>query len=305
MLNQLEQLPSDGADLKTGNPLAITSRIKSIKVALDFINKIHGAMLDNAGLDVNVLDPLCNPPEEQGDISNPNVCLSLDLFLAVTNASEEIYNLCHSAILHCYSSTNILLYYLVKKLVSEITGVIAVYDDMCINSCHAFMGPFSQHNSCTICGEAQYNMVQLASTDKKVPCQQFCMILLSPQLQALCQSHTGATNMWYLDQKLKDVMKMLENLQMDNGSNIIYNNILCGSEAQDLADRVAITAYDTLVLCSLDGAQLYQNMKSDTWLSIWVIHNFSLDSRYQKQHVFPGTIIPGPNKLKITDSYLY
>jgi len=111
--------------------------------------------------------------------------------------------------------------------------------------------------------------------------------------------------MWYLDQKLKDVAKMLENLQMDDGSDIIYNNILCGSEAQDLADCVAITAYDTLVLCSLDGAQLYQNKKSDTWLSIWVIHNFSLDSQYQKRHVFPGTIIPGPYKPKIIDSYLY
>jgi len=281
------------------------SRIESVKVALDFINEIRSATLDNAGLDADVLDRLCNPPEEQRDISDPDVRLSLDLFLAVTNASEEIYNSCRSAILRRYPSTNILSYYSVKKLVSEITGVIAVYDDMCINSCHAFTGPFSQCDSCTICGEARYDMVQLASTDKKVPRQQFCTILLSPQLQALRRSYTGATNMQYLDQKLKDVAEMLENLQMDNGSDIIYNDILCGSEAQDLADHVAITAYDTLVSCSLDGAQLYQNKKSDTWLSIWVIHNFSPDSQYQKRHVFPGTIIPGPNKPKIINSYLY
>src|SRR6266850_406546 len=94
-----------------------------------------------------------------------------------------------------YPSTNILSYYSVKKLVLEITGIIAVYSDMCINACHAFTGPFSQCNSCTICGESRYNMVQLASTDKKVPCQQFCTILLGPQLQALHRSHTGATNM--------------------------------------------------------------------------------------------------------------
>jgi hypothetical protein len=55
----------------------------------------------------------------------------------------------------------------------------------------------------------------------------------------------------------------------------------------------------------LDGAQLYQNKKSDTWISIWILNNFSPNQRYQKQRVLPGTIIPGPNKPQITDSYLY
>ena len=51
--------------------------------------------------------------------------------------------------------------------------------------------------------------------------------------------------------------------------------------------------------------QLYQNKKSDTWISIWVLNNFSSNQHYQKKCILPGTIIPGPNKPKITDSYLY
>ena len=66
-----------------------------------------------------------------------------------------------------------------------------------------------------------------------------------------------------------------------------------------------ITGDDTVVSLSLDGAQLYQNKKSDTWISIWILNNFSPNQHYQKQQVLPGTIIPGPNKPKITISYLY
>ena len=111
--------------------------------------------------------------------------------------------------------------------------------------------------------------------------------------------------MGYLDKKMKEVAEMLEHLQTDDGADIVYDDILCGSEMQDLTEHVNLTAYDTVVSSSLDGVQLYQNKKSDTWLSIWVLHNLSPNQRYQKRHILPGTIIPGPNKPKIIDSYLF
>ena len=90
-------------------------------------------------------------------ISDPNIHLSLNLFLAVTNASEETCHASRSAISYHYPNSGIPSYYAVKKLVAKITGVVAVYDDMCINSCHAFTGPFTQLESCSICGEARYD----------------------------------------------------------------------------------------------------------------------------------------------------
>jgi len=112
-------------------------------------------------------------------------------------------------------------------------------------------------------------------------------------------------DMRYLDQKMKQVAEMLDNLQAEDGGDIIYDDIFSGSEIQDLAERIKINGDDTVVSLSLDGAQLYQNKKSDTWISIWILDNFSPNQRYQKKQVLPGTIIPGPNKPKITDSYLY
>ncbi|KAF8270602.1 hypothetical protein EI94DRAFT_1570823 [Lactarius quietus] len=102
--------------------LPATSRIDSIKVAQDFIKEIQAATLDNGNLDDDLIECLCNPPEHTADISDPNVRLSLDLFLAVTNASEETYKLCRDAILHRYPDSGVLSYYSVKKLVAEVSG---------------------------------------------------------------------------------------------------------------------------------------------------------------------------------------
>ncbi len=152
-LSQPEQ-PSTDADVESGEPPAAPSHINSIKVTQDFIKEICAVTLDNGNMDDNLIDRLCNPHEQPADISDPNIRFSLALFLAITNASKETYKLCHDAILHCYPESGVLSYHSVKKLVAEISGVVAVYDDMCINSCHTFTRPFLQLESCNICGKA-------------------------------------------------------------------------------------------------------------------------------------------------------
>ena len=111
--------------------------------------------------------------------------------------------------------------------------------------------------------------------------------------------------MRYLDYKTEEISKMLDNLQTEDGADVVYDDVLSGNEAQEIAERLGLTGRDTIVSMSLDGAQLYQNKKSDTWISIWMIHNFSPNQRYQKRHILPGTVIPGPNRPKVIDSFLF
>ena len=56
---------------------------------------------------------------------------------------------------------------------------------------------------------------------------------------------------------------MLNNLETDDSADIIYDNILSGSEMQELEEHIKIMSDDTVISSSLDGAQLYQNKKSD------------------------------------------
>lgn len=162
-LDQPKQLSLSRAN-EDADELPVTSHIDSIKVAQDFIKEVQAATLDNRNLDEDLIHRLHNPHEQPADISDPNVWLSLDLFLAVTNASEETYKACRDAILCRYPDSDVLSYYAVKKLVADISGVAIVYDDMCVNSCHAFTGPFSQLQSCSICGKACYDLSELALT---------------------------------------------------------------------------------------------------------------------------------------------
>jgi hypothetical protein len=246
-----------GSDKELGNTPADLSHIKNVKLTQEFIDDISTAMFENGCLDNNIIHHLCNPCDEVTSISDPDILLSLDLFLAVTNTSEETYHTCCSAILRHYPDSGVLPYHAVKGLVAKTMGIVAIYDDMCINSCHMFTGPFAQLQSCSLYEEARYDVNQAALTGKNIACQQFCMIPLGLQLQALCHSHIGAIDICYLDQKMKQVAEMLDNLQAGDIGDIIYDDIFSGSEMQDLAKCIKITGNDTIVSLSLNGAQLY------------------------------------------------
>lgn len=115
------------------------SRIEHVRTAQEFIAEISRATYRNSKLDEFTIDRLENPLEDLVDISDPDIRLSLDLFISCGNASEETYNSVRRSILTRFPDTNVLSYYLVKKCVADITGVCAISDDMCINSCHALM----------------------------------------------------------------------------------------------------------------------------------------------------------------------
>ena len=66
-----------------------------------------------------------------------------------------------------------------------------------------------------------------------------------------------------------------------------------------------IKPQDIVLMISLDGAQLYDSKESDCWIYIWIIVNLPPDKHYRKLHVRPGGFIPGPNKPKNVDSFLF
>lgn len=56
---------------------------------------------------------------------------------------------------------------------------------------------------------------------------------------------------------------------------------------------------------SVDGAQLYQDKKSDTWFGVFTVLDFAPELRFKKDSVLPALIIPGPNPPKHLDSFLF
>lgn len=272
----------------------VESHIENVRLTQQFIQEISTATLDNGKLDEDVVWRLRNPVEGSVDITNPDIRLSLDLFIGCKNASEATYHAVRDAILRRFPDSDVLSYHLVKKLVAEYSGVVSVLDDMCINSCQAFTGPLADRTTCSECGENRYLDSPVGKQPK--PRQQACTIPLGPQIQALRRSRTNALAMRYRDEKTKDILGAAEP---------VYEDIFSGNEFLEFAKRVQLGPHDTTVSFSLDGAQLYQNKKSDTWIAVWIINDYDPCTRYKKKHVLPALVIPGPNKPKNIDSFVF
>jgi Transposase family tnp2 len=84
-----------------------------------------------------------------------------------------------------------------------------------------------------------------------------------------------------------------------------YNDVYCARAFTQAVLDGDIKADDTVLMLSIDGAQLYQHKQSDCWIYIWVLLDLAPDLRYKKKYVLPGGFIPGPSKPKNLDSFLF
>lgn len=171
---------------------------------------------------------------------------------------------------------------------------------MCIESCTAFTGPYSDLDACPYCGKARFD-------SQGQPTKKFYTIPIGPQIQVAWRSPENAQNLSeYRGRKLNELIEEC----MNNGGEILaFEDIFSGEDilaAIEHGDTVSNkTCNDTLLGLSIDGAQLYWSKRSDCWIWIWVNFVYAPDMCLKKICVLIGGIIPGPNKLKNADSYLY
>ncbi|KIJ97243.1 hypothetical protein K443DRAFT_133885 [Laccaria amethystina LaAM-08-1] len=283
--------------------LPTPSRIENVKLTQSFIELIKNATLDNGKMDPCATERLRNPPTEPVDLSDPDLRFSLDLYLSCMNSSEATYNQVRQSVLRRFPDMNILSYHLAKKEVAEISGVMSVLDDMCINSCHAFTGPFEDLDACTICSEPRYSYVSSGHSQKRAPQKQMISFPIGSQIQALRRSIRGENDASYRARKVAQILKDFEELL--DPTEAVFDDIFCGEDLRDLLEQLNLTDDDMTAILSFDGAQLYQNKKSDTWIAIFIITEFHPNMRNKSKHTLPAMIIPGPNKCKVMDSCLY
>lgn len=280
--------------------------IEDIKIAREYINALKNASihsdLSHRWLGEETIEQIQNPPTSPLLVDDPTICLSLDLYLAVGNASQETYNQARCAIQRRFPDENLLSFFKVKQLVEMLTGITLILEDMCINSCIGFTGPFSDHTHCPTCGESRYEPLT-SNRDQPTPRKQFHTIPIALQLQALWRSKESATRMRYRQEYTE---KVLSELEKNSGSRTsAFHDFFDGADYLEAVIDQRIKSTDMVLLLSMDGAQLYRNKASECWMYIWIIFDHSPQYRYKKRHILPGGFIPGPNKPKNLDSFLF
>jgi hypothetical protein len=277
--------------------------IEDIRIAQEYIRALRNASLDSETekLDPEFLDRLRKPPTEELKIDDPSLRLSLDIFISTSNASQQTYNDVCASIQRRFPKEQLLSHYKVKRLVEDLTGIIPIMRDMCINSCIGFTGPYADDLVCAMCGESRYEAA--GGPGSKTPRKQFVTIPIGPQLQALWRTPAGAEALGYRD---KYVEKLLDELKQNHGvRQSPYRDFFDGRDFLDRYVEGKIRSGDMVLVMSMDGAQLYRNKISECWMYIWIIFDHSPDGRYKKHHIQPGGFIPGPKKPKNQDSFVF
>jgi hypothetical protein len=185
---------------------------EDIKMYLDFLTWIENTLLEDDRMRTapDDLECLCHPPQEKVDLDDPNLQLTLNIFLATGNSSQETYNSVHKAIQHCYPG-EVLSYDQIKCHVADLSSVVPLTHDMCMNTCIVYTGQFSHLKSCPYCKESHYDPIQLAASNGKMKesHQQLHTMLIGPQLQALYHSEDSAQHMHYCDICTEQILREL------------------------------------------------------------------------------------------------
>ncbi|KAL0960636.1 hypothetical protein HGRIS_005665 [Hohenbuehelia grisea] len=168
------------------------SRIEDVKLSQEFIELLKSANLDDSGLGPDDLEDLRKPSAIPLEVlQNPDFRLSIRLFLSSLKSSEATYTENVAAIKERFPEcTGILSLDQVKRRLKQLTGVVPVMHDMCVNTCIAFTGPFSELDTCNHCSQPRYD-------SKGAPRRRFSTLPIGPQLQAQWASPKGAQNMRY------------------------------------------------------------------------------------------------------------
>jgi len=115
-----------------------------------------------------------------------------------------------------------------------------------------------KEDTCPKCDEPGYDQVTLSNSGSKIkksssriPCH---TMPIGPQLQALWWHPASIASLKYCDTRMAEI---IEKLEWHNGLLESYNNFFYGSEYLEAINSGHIMVGDTVLMFSIDGAQLY------------------------------------------------
>jgi hypothetical protein len=261
------------------------------------IQTLKNATLEESGMAPEDIDQLRDPESAHGalDLLDTHLVKALRHFNFSSDTSRNHYETIRKVNMAAYPGNKFLSFDQAKRTLKEIAGVVHIRHDMCPSSCAAFTGTYSSLDACPYCNAPRYDA-------NGRPRRQFTTIPIGPVLQAFYGSPQTAAEMHYLEKRLTEIS---EYLRTHDGQMEYYDDTVCSYDLLQAWASGQFTKDDITLQLSIDGAQLYRDKASDCWMFIWIIHNFRPGLRYTKSFVIPGSFVPGPNKPRDIDSYLF
>lgn len=278
--------------------------LEDMHISSRFISLLRNASIEGDSVSDKVKARLRNPKAGVIDVAqNHAVLLGMEIFQAVPR--RDAYEAVRRAISRHTPPVIIPSFNSLKTSIRELTGVTSIRCDMCINSCIAYAGPFANEERCPKCQEPRYDAIQLQKSGgkTKTPRQEFHTIPIGPVIQAIHRSLEGATLFQHRFKRTIDIFRELTQTRTTRPQ--IFDDIYCSETFLNAIRKGNINENDTVLMFSIDGAQLYAHKQSDTWIWIWIFLDLPPEIRYKKRFVIPAAIIPGPKKPKNIESFMF
>jgi hypothetical protein len=181
--------------------------------------------------------------------------------------------------------------------IGKISGLKPELYDCCPNSCLCYVGKYADLQECPHCKETRLDR-------HGRPRRRFSYIPLIPRLKAFLADQEQAAKMAYRAEymHLPDVIK-------DVFDGVLYRNLL-GKLVTPVGGPTQRHAYfggatDVALGLSTDGYAPFRRRKKTAWPIIIFNYNLPPDVRFHLENVLCLGVVPGPQKPKDFDSFLW
>jgi hypothetical protein len=289
--------PRQGIQLEDEFPYA---SYPALRPAIKFTDSLKSATLASQ-FDPEQLEELLNPVEHVlTPPDDPVLKLSLLNYVHLMGHPQQTYASTRENIQRCFPDIKLLSHWQAERRARILSGLTTWVHHMCVNACTGFTGPYADLEKCPKCGVSRYKEDE-SGGEKKTPRKVFTTFPVGPQVQARWKNPRAAADMRYRWEKTKEIFQDRAPGELPG----VLDDILSGEDYIGLVEDGTIKEYDTVLMLSIDGAQLYESKASDCWIYIWILVDIAPDKRYKIRNILPGGVIPGPEPPKELDSFLF
>ena len=216
--------PLEAEQEPDGEEPGVVIHLLDLQTTQCFVDTLRMASLENSGMQPEDIDNLRDPGPVL-DLEDPSSLLRcLRHFINNTSASRAHYDATRQIELLNNPGDTFLSYDQVKRRLRWLSGVVPLERDMCIKSCLAYTGPYSELDICPRCSTSRYFPGTMN------PRRRFTTIPIGPVIQAFYGSRDVAEHMHYLERRLA---MNVEYAQCNGGQLSKYDDTACGKELLD------------------------------------------------------------------------
>jgi hypothetical protein len=191
-----------------------------------------------------------------------------------------------------------------KARLADLANFRPLVFDCCTKSCMAYTGPnYSELESCPFCATPRFN----PRTGK--PYKRYIFIPLIPRLQALFQNPTLKKEMGYRHEqetreRNPDTKDNIEDV-FDSANYKKLKGQFVTIDGQRMCHTFFDDPRDIALGISTDGFCPFKRRKQTCWPILLFNYNLPPEVRFSIHRLICAAVVPGPNKPKDFDSFLY